>query len=166
MLFRSLQPDKPNPHLRKTLWKPENIRLMNIYAERLKDSFNFKAPDNLRKVYGHDDGYLHDGSLYKVPMGLDNIFYRKSRSESDKVAVCLLVDQSGSMGSATSDEAGAARINQAAKVAYILARMCKSVKNINLSIIGFSAQEGSSEAKKRGIRALDEVTLKIGRAHV
>jgi hypothetical protein len=154
-----LPPDKPNPGLRKSLWKPENIKLMNIYAEKLKDSFNFKSSDNVRKVYGYDDGAIHDGSLYKVPMGLNNIFYRKSRAESDKVAVCLLIDQSGSMGS-SGDHDNGSRMNQAARVAYVLARMCKSVKDINLSIIGFSAQEGSSEAKKRGIRIDDEVTLR------
>lgn len=156
-----LPPDKTDKlEDRARKWSAGKLKIMDSCAERLKDSFNFRTSDVVRKVYGHKDGTLHDGSLYKVPMGIDGLFFKKSKSESDKVAVCLLIDQSGSMSNSSS-ESGTPRIHEAAQVAYVLAKLCKSVKNINLSIIGFSAQENSKAAKVKGLAANDELDLRL-----
>lgn len=156
-----LPPDIAKPGARLGIWKPDRLKMMEACAEKLKDSFNFKSSDVVRRVYGYQDGVLHDGSLYKVPVGLDSVFYKKSRSESDKVAVCLLIDQSGSMSNSSSSESSHSRINDAAQVSYVLAKLCKSVRNLNLSIIGFSAQENSHAAKAKGIACNDELDLRL-----
>lgn len=154
-----LAPDKTTPEARRKAWG-DKLKTMDLCVERLRDSFNLKSLDAARKVTGYRDGVLHEGSLYKVPMGLDTVFYKKSRTETDRVSICLLIDQSGSM-STGSYHSSRQRINDAAEVAYVLAKLCKSVSKINLSIVGFTAQQGSLEAKAKGIDYNDELDLRL-----
>lgn len=136
------------------------IDKMNRMAAALQDSFAFKTKEQSRKIYGYHSGNLHNRSLYKTGMDLNTVFFRKSKVESDKLAICILLDQSGSMSN--SSISGSTRINDAAAVGYVLAKLCKMVKGIDLSIIGFSAQEGSQEycAREHNARN-DELNLRM-----
>ena len=133
----------------------ERIQKMDRMAAALQDVFAFKTKEHSRRIYGYNSGNLHNRSLYKAGMDLDTVFFRKSRVETDKLAICILLDQSGSMSGATTK--GSDRITDAAAVGYVLAKLCKMVKGIDLSIIGFSAQERSRESGYGGEKAFEHV---------
>jgi len=142
---------KPDEVLSKH-WDLGRIRRMDNSAERLAESFAFSSKELTRKVYGNPSGKLHLGSIYKVAMDSDKVFYRNSSHRSDKIAVNLLIDQSGSMSGN--------KIQDAAEVGYILAKLCKGVSGLDLSVTGFSAQEGSAEGKVLGVPTFNELTLR------
>lgn len=135
---------------------------LNRSAELLKDSFGFTDRQPVRRVFGMRSGAIHPASLYKVNLESDEVFYKKSIHEVEKVSVCLLVDQSGSMG-CTTDDGSKMKVTEAAEVAYVLAKLCKDIKQLDLCVLGFSAQENSSEAyKKLGSRNSDnEVNMRL-----
>ena len=135
------------------------IGQLDKMAENLQDSFSFRTKEPLRRVYGCNGGTLHNRSLYKAGMDLDTVFYRKSKVETDRIAMCILLDQSGSMSADASK--GSTRIKDAAAVGYVLAKLCKMVKGIDLSIVGFSAQENSKEASSLGIARYNELDLRM-----
>jgi hypothetical protein len=134
---------------------------LNKSAEILRDSFGFTDRQPVRRVFGMRAGVLHPASLYKVNLENDEVFYKKSVHEVEKVSVCILVDQSGSMGCDSGD--GKMKVTEAAEVAYVLAKLCKDIKQLDLCVLGFSAQEGSSESyKKFGSRGNDnEVNMRL-----
>ena len=142
---------KPDDFLSKH-WDIGRIRRMDNSAERLAENFAFSSKELTRKVYGNPSGKLHLGSIYKVAMDSDKVFYRNSASRSDKIAVNLLIDQSGSMGGS--------KIQDAAEVGYILAKLCKGVNGLDLSVTGFSAQEGSAEGRALGVTMQNELNLR------
>ena len=142
------------------VFPPERIEKMDRMAAALQDVFAFKTKEHSRRIYGYNSGNLHNRSLYKAGMDLDTVFFRKSRVETDKLAICILLDQSGSMSGATTK--GSDRITDAAAVGYVLAKLCKMVKGIDLSIIGFSAQERSREYAARSPTSYnDELNLRM-----
>jgi hypothetical protein len=152
-------PIDKDPYYTKA-FPPERIQKMDRMAAALQDVFSFKTKETSRRVYGYNSGSLHNRSLYKAGMDLDTVFFRKSKVESDKLAICILLDQSGSMSGATTK--GSDRITDAAAVSYVLAKLCKMVRGIDLSIIGFSAQERSAEYRVRSTGSYnDELNLRM-----
>lgn len=121
---------------------------LNKLAEIIKDSFGFTDKVNKRKIFGLSSGTIRPESLYKLELGSDEVFYRKTEKDVDKVSVCLLIDQSGSMG-CSGAHSEAPRIIEAAEVAYVLAKLVKDIKHMDLSVVGFSAQEGCTEARDK-----------------
>ena len=115
-------------------------------AETIKDSFGFTDKLAKRKVYGLKAGVIRPEALYRLELGSDEVFYKTTMVDIDKVSVCLLIDQSGSMGSHSNGSA-AEKVVEAAEVAYVLAHLCKDIKHMDLSVMGFSAQESCSEAR-------------------
>lgn len=119
-------------------------------AEAIKDSFGFTNNELKRRAFSQRTGTIHPESMYKINMDRDDVFYKKTYTETDKVSVCLLIDQSGSMGCIGSHGRAdpVSKVVEAAEVAYVIAKMCKDLKNLDLSVVGFSAQEGCLEACK------------------
>lgn len=128
---------------------------LNKIAETIKDSFGFTDKLAKRKIYGLKAGVIRPESLYRLELGSDEVFYKNTMVDVDKVSVCLLIDQSGSMGSHCNGSA-AEKVVEAAEVAYVLARLCKDIKHMDLSVIGFSAQEGCAEARLKLITGADQ----------
>lgn len=152
-----VSPDKGNENTKH--FDASRLQIINAFTERLRDDFSFKSKETSRKIFGYDSGRLHSSSLYKIGMDLDTVFYRKSTCDSDKIAICLLVDQSGSMKNDTGNNS--TRIREAAEVAYILAKLCKGIKDVDLTVIGFSAQEGSREAHNMGLCSSEEMNMRL-----
>jgi hypothetical protein len=140
--------DKDLPSkMTKAHYTKDKISELDKIAEAIKDSFGFTDKVAKRKLYGLKAGNLRIESLYKLEMGSDDVFFKKTEVDVDKVSVCLLIDQSGSMSCAS--ESGVERVIEASEVAYVLAKLCRDIKHIDLSVIGFSAQESCKEAREK-----------------
>jgi hypothetical protein len=150
-------PDSKNENAK--YFDATRMQMIEAFTERLRDSFSFKSKEASKKIFGYNSGRLHSNSLYKIGMDLDTVFYRRSHCDSDKIAICLLVDQSGSMKNETGNNSS--RIREAAEVAYILAKLCKGIKDVDLTVVGFSAQESSREAHNMGVCSSDEMNMRL-----
>lgn len=126
----------PNKSLEDMFKKTPNINGMpDELKAKLKDpAFRARLSsimlDNKydRKLRGRTRGKLDMGRLPKVPMMNRNIFVQKQSRRGKNYNVIILVDQSGSMDGAKSDEA--------AETAMFLLNAFDGI-NINTSIIGF-----------------------------
>jgi nitric oxide reductase activation protein len=92
---------------------------------------------NLQKhnIYNQKRGMLNKRQLHKIPMGMTDLFKATVINEDKPLDVCLLVDESGSMGSYTMAHArnGAIAIKEA----------LSGNDKINLWVYGHSADETS-----------------------
>jgi len=157
-----LPKDKPSRESKKHFDKSK-IAELNRVAEVIKDSFGFTDKLAKRKIYGLKSGVIRPEALYRLELGSDEVFYKTTLVDVDKVSVCLLIDQSGSMGSHSRGSA-AEKVVEAAEVAYVLAHLCKDLKHMDLSVIGFSAQESCDEARLKltsGSDADGEVDMRL-----
>ena len=107
----------------------------------IRSSLKFRNTDTRLLSFGHRTGDIDDNSLFKVIMNDDRVMSRSDAVSSKKIAVCLLVDESGSMGCYSED---GNRITQARNVAIILAESLKGMEGINVSIYGHTAEEDYS----------------------
>ncbi len=100
---------------------------------------------NLQKhnIYNQKRGMLNKRQLHKIPMGMTDLFKSTVINEDKPLDVCLLVDESGSMGSYTMANArnGAIAIKEA----------LSGNDKINLWVYGHSADES-----KRGVTEMIE----------
>ncbi len=100
---------------------------------------------NLQKynIYNQKRGMLNKRQLHKIPMGMTDLFKATVINEDKPLDVCLLVDESGSMGSYTMASArnGAIAIKEA----------LSDNEKINLWVYGHSADE-----TKRGVTEMIE----------
>ena len=100
---------------------------------------------NLQKynIYNQKRGMLNKRQLHKIPMGMTDLFKSTVINEDKPLDVCLLVDESGSMGSYTMTSArnGAIAIKEA----------LSDNEKINLWVYGHSADE-----TKRGVTEMIE----------
>ena len=104
----------------------------------VQSSLQFRS--NLAKLqsYGHRSGDIDENSLYKVGMNDDRVMMKTDVVSSKKIAICVLVDESGSMAAGAS---GIPRYESAREVAVVLAESLKSIDGIEVSIYGHSAEE-------------------------
>lgn len=104
----------------------------------IKNSFCFRNNISNLHSYGHRTGDIDENSLFKICLKDDRVMQKTDTVSSKKIAVCLLVDESGSMGAGG---AGGSRIDAARKVAMLLGEGLKSIEGIALSIYGHTAEE-------------------------
>lgn len=125
----------------------------------VKDTFFFKSPDN-QKVYmesyhrirkfipaiskilkGHNadyklihrsmrSGVLDTNKLADAFQGVPTVYVREGKVKTDNVAVCVLIDESGSMGGK--------RIEAARDTAVLINEALKNISNVELFIYGHS----------------------------
>ena len=101
----------------------------------VRSSLSFRNTDTSMVSFGHRRGDIDDNSLFKVRMGDDRVMSVRDTVSAKKIAVCLLVDESGSMGSGSGSKSEMAR-----DVAIILAEGLKGVNGITVNIYGHSAE--------------------------
>lgn len=77
------------------------------------------------------NGYLDTNKLVEAKMGVPTVYESYGRVVSDKVAVCFLIDQSGSMGGSS--------IRAAKQCAILLYEALKVNRSIELFVYGHSA---------------------------
>lgn len=89
------------------------------------------AKSDCVKYGGLKRGKLNSSALFRVAVGDDRVFYKKTESVSQEVAITLLIDLSGSMF-------GQNKICVAMQSAEIFASVLSKL-NINFEILGFTA---------------------------
>jgi len=86
--------------------------------------------------YGHRSGDIDENALFKIKMDDDRIMLRSETISEKSIAVCLLVDESGSMDGE--------RVRNARDVAITLASALGGVGGIVTSVYGHTAEENVS----------------------
>ena len=100
--------------------------------------------NNINKVvsYGHRTGDLDDNSLFKLNLNDDKIMTRADVASNKRIAVCLLVDESGSMCGLP--------IAAARNVAITLIEGLKNIDKIDLSVYGHTADHNKEHEQYHG----------------
>ena len=144
-------------------YSDSEVRDMDAKAESLASLLYLRGVSDSRKVYNSSYGRVNTKAMHRFleeeeSMDSDKVFYHRKEDASDKASVCILIDQSGSMDAKTD---GNKRIDSAREIGYIIAKVCQRSDDIDLSIIGFSAQEGTLGAKIAKVSGKGEVNLRM-----
>lgn len=105
----------------------------------VRSSLMFRNTHAKMVSYGHRSGDIDENSLFKVCMDDDRVMTRTDSINSKRIAICLLVDESGSMGCM---EGGEYYYEQARNVAIVLAEGLKGMDGIDVCIYGHTAEDG------------------------
>ncbi len=109
------------------------------------------ARSQVMKVPGYRSGKLHGAGLYKLSAGDDRIFRRRFETKATETAVCLLIDNSGSMMGA--------KMKMAMAAGYALSTTLDRVRVPN-EALGFT----TDELPDRDImRSMEDEERRIGR---
>ena len=100
-------------------------------ASTLSRILSFKSVDKKLVNKSMRSGYLDTNKLAEAKQGIPTVYERFGHTKSNKIAVCLLVDESGSMGGS--------KIAQAQKTAILFREALLRNKDIELFIYGHSA---------------------------
>jgi hypothetical protein len=100
----------------------------------IRSSLMFR--NNVTKMvsYGHRSGDIDENSLFKIKMNDDRVMTKADSVSNKKIAICLLVDESGSMGCDN-------RVEEACNTAIVMAESLRGMEGISVSIYGHSAEE-------------------------
>ena len=153
---------KPD-HKPELSYSDTEIRDMDAKAESLASLLYLRGISDSRKVYNASYGKVNTKAIHRFveeeeTTDSDKVFYHRKEDTSDKASVCILIDQSGSMSAKTE---GQRRIESAREIGYIIAKVCQKSDDIDLTIIGFSAQEQATEAKFAKVAGKGEVNLRM-----
>lgn len=128
-------------------WHEEQYRrIVGEYASAIravKSSLMFRNTDTRMVSYGHRRGDIDENSLYKVRMGDERVMCVQDAASEKKIAVCVLVDESGSMGGGNDD--------MARDVAIVMAEGLRGVSGITVNIYGHSAETEGANGFCRGV---------------
>lgn len=121
----------------------------DIYIQKVKDlrgvingiknNFYFINNKTTLESYGHLSGDIDDNNLYKLSLNDDRIMSKKDIISHKKIAICLLVDESGSMDD---------KYVQATNVAISLAEGLKDY--FGISIYGHTAEHDHDDEYIKG----------------
>lgn len=115
------------------------VRSLKTTIEAFKARLKFRNERNSMIEHGLRKGRIDDGSLYKLgfyKFGFTdpNVFEEEAIISLPDIAICLLVDESGSMGH------GHERYTHSRKLAVVLANALASIKGVKLAVLGHTAQ--------------------------
>ena len=77
---------------------------------KLRKKIRLYGNDQIYNIYNQKRGRLDKRRLHKIPMGVTDIFKAQIRKQDKPLDICLLVDESGSMGYRAMDDARKAAI--------------------------------------------------------
>ena len=89
----------------------------------------------MRDLRGLRSGLLDTGKLAEAVQGVENIYRQERTARADRMAVCILVDESGSMDGE--------KIQAARDTAILLNEALATVRNVDLYIYGHTTENGS-----------------------
>lgn len=120
-------------HYQKADYK-EVVSSHRSEIKSIQSSLQFRS--NLCKLqsFGHRSGDIDENSLFKIRMNDDRVMTKTDVVSSKNIAICLLVDESGSMGAGN-------RVTYAREMAVVLAESLKGMEGISVSIYGHTAEE-------------------------
>ena len=123
----------------------KNLLLREKYLKKFKKEIQsiskcllFRNTDSSVEDYGHENGAIDENSLHKLAYNDYRIYSEKTIKSKKNIAICLLVDESGSMMDRH-------RINLAKEVAFVLSEAMKSVSGLKVCIYGHTAQTENNE---------------------
>ena len=106
---------------------------MKSQINKLKKKIDLYGATNVHNIYNQRRGILDKRQLHRIPMGMTDLFKATITKEDKPLDICLLVDESGSMGYSTMESAR----NSAIAIKEALA----DNPMINLWVYGHSADE-------------------------
>jgi len=115
----------------------ELVKELKPQIEAVKKVLNFRNAVCKIDEHGAPEGDLDDGSLHKFATGTDTIWTTTTETYKPELAVCLLIDQSGSMCS-SSGKSKKNRAEYAKEVAIVMSEALKSIKGVSLTVLGHS----------------------------
>ena len=71
---------------------------MRAQINKLKKKIQLFGTTNIHNIYRQPRGILDKRQLHRIPMGMTDLFKAKITKEDKPLDICLLVDESGSMG--------------------------------------------------------------------
>ena len=71
---------------------------MRSQINKLKKKIQLYGATNVHNIYRQPRGILDKRQLHRIPMGMTDLFKAKITKEDKPLDICLLVDESGSMG--------------------------------------------------------------------
>ena len=110
---------------------------------KLKKKIQLYGNDQIYNIYNQKRGRIDKRRLHKIPMGVTDIFKAQIRKQDKPLDICLLVDESGSMGYHC--------MEQARKSAIAVKEALSDNPMLNLWVFGHSA-----DLKKRGMTEMRE----------
>ena len=123
----------------------KNLSLREKYLKKFKKEIQsiskcllFRNTDLSVEDYGHENGTIDENSLHKLSYDDYRIYSEKTIRSKKNIAICLLVDESGSMMDRD-------RIDSAKEVAFVLSEAMKSVNGLKVCIYGHTAQTENNE---------------------
>ena len=72
--------------------------VMRSQINKLKKKIQLYGNTNIHNIYRQPRGILDKRQLHRIPMGMTDLFKTKITKEDKPLDICLLVDESGSMG--------------------------------------------------------------------
>jgi cobalamin biosynthesis protein CobT len=113
----------------------------------VRSALSFLAVSMGAPSYGHQTGEVDDASLFKLRLDDDRIMQQSDSMSAPTIAVCVLIDESGSMWAQT--RSGRARVHVARDVALTLVEGLKEVPGMSVSIYGHSAEMYDGKGEKQ-----------------
>jgi len=137
-----------SPKVPKFIFRNENNKNPLLRAEHLK-SFKkeiqaiskcllFRNTDCTIEDYGHENGDIDENNLHKLSYDDYRIYSQRTTKSKKSIAICLLVDESGSMTERN-------RIGRAKEVAFVLSESMKSINGLKVCVYGHTAQTSNKE---------------------
>ena len=83
---------------------------MRTEINKLKKKVQLYGSTNVHNIYRQPRGILDKRQLHRIPMGMTDLFKAKITKEDKPLDICLLVDESGSMGYSIMEDARNAAI--------------------------------------------------------
>jgi len=108
------------------------------HVNRMRNAFRFRLGDKTYNEYERPQGRVHQRRLSQVHS--TNKIFKTSRTVRQKgIAICLLVDESGSMGRCWQDCNGSGKAETAFRITTLIAQALKGMDGIELEIYSYNS---------------------------
>jgi hypothetical protein len=138
----------------------EMVRSMQPQVNAIQAAMRFRNNDRSHFNRGCTSGDLDEGSLHKLVLNEDNpaIWERRELIGQPKVAVGLLIDESGSMNCSKFSKS---YIQMAKEVAIAMAAALEKIKGVSLMVLGHSGPDSAEFAGgTKAVKFTKEVKIK------
>lgn len=109
------------------------------YVNRLRQFFSFRLAQKTYKVNELAEGKLNRRMLARIPSGYDRMYYQTTTKNATGLAICLLLDGSGSM---CGRSGSMAKIDVARKIAVLFVETLRGVPNVELEVYSYTSGGG------------------------
>lgn len=134
----------------------ESYTKIKQYVAAIKKALTCQTQSRDYELRGEQNGKLNTSKLVSLKVGNHNVFSKKGEITCDKASICLLIDESGSMGGR--------RLEAARETAILIKEAVKDIDNLDLFIYGFGGKSMHiyQEGKNCGKYALGSLTNQGG----